>query len=91
MDLAVLHCLNVSKVWIGKQLPAGVARFLKSEECMVDDVCGFFCQRMDCAKLISNGGDVFVLCGTANVRDGKTDVFAQISLSDDRIATRFDD
>jgi len=28
MDLAVLHCLDTSKTWIGKQLPAGVARFL---------------------------------------------------------------
>jgi hypothetical protein len=28
INLAVLHCLNTSETWIGKQSPAGVARFL---------------------------------------------------------------
>ena len=27
IDIAVLHCFNISKTWIGKQLPLGVARF----------------------------------------------------------------
>ena len=27
IDLAVLRCLDTSKTWIGKQLPAGVNRF----------------------------------------------------------------
>ena len=27
MDLAVLHCLDISKAWIGKQLRVGVALF----------------------------------------------------------------
>ena len=27
-DFAVLHCLDASKTWIGKQLPAGVAHSL---------------------------------------------------------------
>jgi hypothetical protein len=26
-NLAVLHCLDTSKAWTGKQSPAGVARF----------------------------------------------------------------
>ena len=43
------------------------------------------------AKLIRNGGHVGVLCGTANVRDRQTDVFAQIALGNDGIATRFND
>lgn len=30
IDLAVLRCLNISKAWIGKQLPADVVRFIGS-------------------------------------------------------------
>jgi len=32
IKFAVLHCLNTNRTWIGKQLPAGVARFF----CTVD-------------------------------------------------------
>ena len=30
MDLAVLHCLDISKTRIGEQPPVGVAHFFKS-------------------------------------------------------------
>ena len=41
IDLAVLHCLDTSKTWIGKQLPAGVARFFILWEIAQNRPCRF--------------------------------------------------
>ena len=37
-DLAVLHCSGTSKTAIGEQLPAGVDRFFKKEDCIMPKI-----------------------------------------------------